>query len=714
MQVPTCCGKNRLSLAPLAAAGFAAIAVQTALLREIIVVCQGNELTVGFALAAWLAAGAAGSRAAAAFRSRSADGGFPQAVLALALAGIPALLAVRGYKPFTGHLPGQAVSLGHAALLSAIAMAPAGAAAGAAFAYGVRWLESRQAARATGTAYWAEAVGFTAGGAAFAVGAPLLPVLGTMAAASLAAAATALAITTQRVLRTAAATATLLLAGVIAAGPALERATVRWLYPGSEVSSTTESSYGRTVVAAAGGQVTVYHNGWPVASRPAAPTLEQEEMVALGLLAAGQQRRVLLIGGAELLPLLREQDVGSVTYAEIDPVLVRAIGAATTGKAALVTAQVDGRRFLETTAERFDVIFVGTPYAANLSTNRYYTEEFMTAARSRLAAGGVLVYGLSGAETARDRYKDALGGSIEATVARAFEHHAVFRGNRDILIGRYRSPVPAADAIVDRSAAAGLRLPTLTRESLRQRLAIGQALATDRGTAVANRDRRPAALASGLLLWQSSMSPGTVRIYQRASSIHPLWWLLLTAAIPWRRRRTEGTAFSAGAAAMGLQMLCLWGLQISQGELYLWLALANALFMAGTAIGAAVATRGGPAANRAIVTVDAAFCAWAGAFLLANASLPLTGWCYLFGSAVTGVLLGVEFSLLAAVTGQVESRSAGPLYAADMLGGALAALWIGTLAIPVWGFLAAAGAVAGIKLISLPWWALRVSNHAHR
>ncbi|MRR10010.1 spermine synthase, partial [bacterium] len=100
-----------LRLAPLAAAGFSTVVVQTALLREIIVVCQGNELTLGFALAAWLVGAAAGSWAAAR-GGRSPAGTLPLALLALALLVLPALLAVRGYKPAAGLLPGQAVSLG--------------------------------------------------------------------------------------------------------------------------------------------------------------------------------------------------------------------------------------------------------------------------------------------------------------------------------------------------------------------------------------------------------------------------------------------------------------------------------------------------------------------------------------------------------------------------------------------------------------------------
>jgi spermidine synthase len=691
-------------LAPLAAAGFATVVAQTALLREIIVVCQGNELTVGLALAGWLAGGAAGSWSAS--RSgRSPASGFPLALSLLALLALPALLGVRGFKLAAGLLPGQSVSPGNAALLAAVAMAPVGAAAGAVYAGGARWLEERRVARPAGSAYWAEAAGFVAGGVAFTMGATLLPAIGAVAVAALVAAAAALCAEPRPGVRIAAATLIVVLLGVIPAGGPLERTTMGWLFPGSTVVRTAESHYGRTVVAAAGGQTTVYHNGWPVASRPDALTPEDETTIALGLLCADRPRRVLLLGGAELLPALMDQDLGSVTYVEVDPVLIHAIARPAAGRAALRTVPVDGRRFIEAGGERFDAILVGIPYTATLSTNRYYTVEFMTAARRRLTDGGVLVYGMPGAETARDRYKEALGATIEATMARAFEQHAVFRGNRDILIGRNGSPVPAAGAIVDRSAAAGLRLPTLTRESLRHRLAIAQGLATVPSRASLNHDRRPAALVAGLLLWQSVLSRGTARAFQAASRVHPLWWLVAAALIPWRRRRREGTAFSAGAAAMGLQMLCLWGLQIRQGDLYQWLAASNALFMAGTALGAYAAARSAAGRVR-VIAVDAAFCAWAGLFLLVNTAMTAAGWTYLAGSAVTGILLGSEFTLLAAA-GPGEGRTAGPLYAADLLGGALAALWIGALAMPAWGLAASAGAVAAIKLISLPWWALR-------
>lgn len=691
-----------LRLAPLAAAGFSTVVVQTSLLREIIVVCQGNELTLGFALAAWLVGAAAGSWAAAR-GGRSPAGTLPLALLALALLVLPALLAVRGYKPAAGLLPGQAVSLGSVALLATAVMVPVGAAAGAVFACGARWLETRGVDRPAATAYGAEAAGFVAGGVAFTLAATLLPAIGAVAVASLVPAAAALCTAARPGIKAAAAALMIALLGTASVGGPLERVTTGWLFPGSSVTATAESHYGRMVVAAAAGQATVYHNGWPMASTPAAATPDDEETIAVGLLCAERPRRVLLVGGAGLVSTMVDQDVGSVTYAEIDPLLAGAIGRPAAGRAALVTVAVDGRRYIAAAGEPFDAIFVGMPFAATLSANRYYTLEFMAAARRRLTDGGVLVYGLPGAETARDPCKQALVASIEATMAGAFEHHAVFRGSRDILVGRHRSPVPTIAAIVERSATGGLRLPTMTSESLQHRLAVGRGLAAAAPSAPLNLDRRPAALVAGLLLWQSVLSRGTVRVYRAASRVHPLWWLLTAALIPWRRRRHAGTAFSAGAAAMGLQMLCLWGLQLRQGELYQWLAASNALFMAGTALGAYLITRA-RSANVRVIAADAAFCAWACAFLLVDTAMAVAGWAYLVGSAVTGLLLGCEFTLLAAA-GPGEGRAAGALYAADTLGGALAALWIGALAMPAWGFSASAGAVAAIKLVSLPWWA---------
>ena len=170
-----------------------------------------------------------------------------------------------------------------------------------------------------------------------------------------------------------------------------------------------------------------------------------------------------------------------------------------------------------------------------------------------------------------------------------------------------------------------------------------------------------------------------------------LLWLVVD------RVGARGTAFSSGAAAMGLHLLTLWTVQIAHGSLYHWLGLMTAVFMAGSAAGALLAGR--VRLPHPELVTEGLFVLWAGAGWFAlPAHLPLAG--FALFAAGTGLLLGWQFPLLARAAGSGA-------YAADALGGCCAALAFGAVIIPVWGFDLAMLTVVFLKLVTLQWWLTR-------
>ena len=74
-------------------------------------------------------------------------------------------------------------------------------------------------------------------------------------------------------------------------------------------------------------------------------------------------------------------------------------------------------------------------------------------------------------------------------------------------------------------------------------------------------------------------------------------------------------------------------------------------------------------------------------------------------SAGTGFLLGLQFPLLAGRNHSAdENLSAGRVYAFDLLGGWLAAVFAGMVLIPAGGFWGAIAFFAMIKTVSAFWW----------
>ena len=148
--------------------GFTAAIAQIVLLRELMVVFYGNEISIGLMLASWLfwtAAGSAGAgRVIRNVEPRRAVATL-EAVIALALPGT--VLAVRASRGVLATVAGESLGPGTMLLASLAALSIVCAVSGALFAAGSRLYAERTRfapAAATGTVYLFEALGSAIGG----------------------------------------------------------------------------------------------------------------------------------------------------------------------------------------------------------------------------------------------------------------------------------------------------------------------------------------------------------------------------------------------------------------------------------------------------------------------------------------------------------------------------------------------------------------------
>ena len=146
--------------------GFTAAIAQIVLMRELMVVFYGNEISLGLMLGSWLFWTAAGSGIAGRFarEPRRLMAGL-EALVAVAL---PAtILAVRASKAVLETVPGESLGPGPMLLGSLLTLSVFCVLSGALFAAGSR-LYADQAAtsmgEATGSVYLLEALGSAAGG----------------------------------------------------------------------------------------------------------------------------------------------------------------------------------------------------------------------------------------------------------------------------------------------------------------------------------------------------------------------------------------------------------------------------------------------------------------------------------------------------------------------------------------------------------------------
>lgn len=652
--------------------GFTAVVVQTTLLRELIVVFQGNEASLGLMLAIWLLATACGAAIPVAMPSRRLV-----AVLQLAAAlAFPAGIAIARASrlPFQS-VPGE--TLGPMAMLAGAAatLVPFCLVSGGLFSAAARL-------RTVSSVYAAEAAGAAVGGllASMVFVAHLDPF-------QIAAFAAALNIAAALYLFDTHPSFALPVVALLLAAPIADRATLAWLWRGFELLETRNSPYGNLAVTRSGSTLSLYENGLRMASVPDPQVAE--ESVHYALLAHPEPRSLLLIGGGingAITQALLHPSLQRVDYVELDPAVI-----ALAARHSLLPSDprlhihaTDGRLFVQRSSGFYDVIIANLPEPQTAQLNRFYTVEFFREVRSRLTPGGVFSFALPASENYIGPQLAELLRVIRASLGAVFPNIALLPGDT-VHFFASAAPLPLSpDLLLERLRAR--RLPTLYVSEYFLPFRMSPERVTSLASVIhplpstpLNRDFAPIACFDDNVRGYSLVAPRFAAVLDRLARV-PLSWLFASLALAlliavFTVRSAAGFAVaSMGAVSMGLEVLLLLAFQALHGSLYHQLALVIAGFMAGMALAASFA-RHHTLRSLAIIQALGALAPLA---LFVALSAPVF---FPLLALLCGALGGYQFAIAARVC------NSGPaLYALDLLGSAVAAVALGAWIIPVYGF----------------------------
>jgi len=738
-----------LAFAVPAIAGITSIAAQVILLREVIVLYNGNELSTGIVLAAWLLWTATG----AALMERLMRGSNLARITAIVecLCGISLVATIgilRGARACLQTVPGESLGPVTVACVAFASLAVFCGLSGCLFTLAARMIRSQSPAAArsaVGYTYLAETVGSALGGiltsllllrffASFQI-AIVIAMMDFSLASWLA----------FRLPRTRA-IATLLTAslGITAftmLAPRLESSTQQWVWKGFNLVASHDSIYGRLAILSSGGLAGIYENGGVLANIP--DPASAEETVHYAMLEHPAPRRVLLIGGGmngSIAEALKHPSLQRLDYVELDPALIDLYRHyfATQFASAFADPRVhvhnaDGRRYLKQSTEAFDEILLSVPNPDSAQLNRFYTEEFFQIARSRLAPSGLLSLQLrSSEESIGPQLADFLR-CIHRTFQRVFPYVAIIPGDTLHIFGAMQPGILTEDpqVLIDRFRNRNLRTLYVSSYAIPFRMMPDrvdqiQDLLRPRPDTPVNRDFHPAAYFYGAVLWSAQFRSAYSHFLQSAARI-PFRSILLAIAglslgLILVRTRSQSSrvrfvalwsVLATGYTLMTLQILLLLAFQSVYGYVYYELAMLIAMFMAGMAL----ACWFGIVCFRAETLkplLRAA--AYSQVFLAASAPLLLAVVSILSRSVASAheeLAAAITFPLLAFLCGipgglqfPVASKifqhdrqahpGLGTLYAIDLAGGCIGALILAGFLIPVFGFWNAAWLTAAL------------------
>jgi hypothetical protein len=316
-----------------------------------------------------------------------------------------------------------------------------------------------------------------------------------------------------------------------------------------------------------------------------------------------------------------------------------------------------------------------------------------------------------------DTYLGGAAGSLVATLAttlrEVFPKLAALPGGEILLIagGPEAELDLDADHLAERLRLRDLEdselIPEMIPLFIDRERAIGLAERIDAAARV-NTIRRPRAVMLAGGLHEARTTPALIRLvleierrgaWPLAAALGIASLGLLAMALI-RRPPVVTTAAAVGFASMGWWLLLIATWQATRGSVYSEVGALTAIFMAGLAGGAGLASRWSRPVRRlpTVLAVGIALSLLIAAGIAIH--LPLVAVpCLLIAG---GALTGAAFPGLAALSGHGPRRSAGIAFAADEAGAAAGALVVGIVAIPWAGLTATALGLAFLSLAAIP------------
>jgi spermidine synthase len=617
--------KNTPMHAALILIGFTSVIAQIVLMRELIVVFHGNEISLGIILANWLlwtsvGSGLAGRLVSRAGRTRPIVAGLQTALAVI----LPlTIVAVRVVRLLYHATPGEILGPGPMFLTTFLVTSLFCITSGCLFAAGSRLYErarNSSITTATGFVYLLEAIGSGLGGLLSSLVlirhfssceiALFLAVLNLTAAAALH--------VQHPSLRTKIIGALLVCAGLaiaFAGGQALDKQTLHYLWRNLDVRDVRNSIYGNLAVIETEGARSVYQNGWVLFTVPDPEAAE--ENVHYALLQHPAPCSLLLIGGGmngSLIEALKHPTLRQVDYVELDPAILQLYSdyfasewEAIESEERVTIHHMDGRFFLQRSQKTYDVIILNLPDPQTAQLNRFYTEEFFRSAGRHLSTGGVFSFHVTGAENYITEELAAFLRCINKTLSRIFPDVEHIPGAS---IHFFASTAGGAldndpNVLAERLRSRRLNTQYVSEHYLPFRMMPDRMQDLESSTHAApdtpvNRDFTPIAYYFNVALWSTRFHSAYRWLFHTIARIGFAWLSATAAAIliaivafAMQRRRganrlqtTAGICVAGmGFTMIGVEVLLFLAFQAIYGYVYSQLAVIVAAFMAGMALG---------------------------------------------------------------------------------------------------------------------------------
>ncbi|MGB9765058.1 MAG: fused MFS/spermidine synthase [Candidatus Saccharicenans sp.] len=678
--------------------GFLATSFQILILREFEACFYGNELVYGFVLAFWLLGGGIGSYLAEK-KIHPATKRWPFYILAM-LIFAAMLIALRFSRFVFGYLPAEMTGMSSVVISSLFIAFLISLPLGALFVYNVFWLKGNLL-----ITYQLESVGAAAAGLVVYFG--LIPFVSNWQAAAIIIfiSGSSLSLLAERKRFIFIFLLTLFASfGLWQFDFPAEK--IYW--KPFNLVATHDSPYARLQVVKTSEQTSFFTNNLLAFNYP--DPSAAEEAVHFALLQRPKARKVLLIGGGlnGSLEQILQYPRTEIDYVELDPSLIE-LAQQELGPSMDVLNDPrvsvhleDGRRYLQETDKKYEVIISSLPEPATAQVNRFYTIEFFSLIQKKLTADGVFSFILPSSENYLSDEQAQFLASIYFSLKKVFPEIKIIPGDNNIFLASSKNLDDSFQFFSDslkkykiktlyfRPELLFSRLTQLKRDYLYQRI-----LSVKKPRL--NYDQAPISYFFNILLWSKQFHGIEGKILNRINRLGQFWLFnlplliaLLIFILVGIFQKPTGTIYLLPVMVMGFTTIMaeigfIIAFQAELGLVFGKISLLLTMFMLGLFLGSSAAR---PLFGHQPGQVGYLMASQAGLIIvlvLSAASLKLGSEIlfYLLLLAM-GTLSGLLFAISNSIFLQHQPRY-GLGYALDLLGSFLGAWLVTSVYIPLLG-----------------------------
>lgn len=474
-------------------------------------------------------------------------------------------------------------------------------------------------------------------------------------------------------------------------------------FDGQELLLTEETIFGNLSVTRTGNQLNYYENGVILFSD--GNIVQKEEDIHYALLQKPGAKNILLVGGGysgTINEILKYSAVEEITYVENNPEIINLYenSTKTFGGITIRTYAIDPIVYINKTTKKFDIIFVNLPSPSNAQLNRYYTQEFYSKVHQITNSGGILSTRLASSANYLSDEELKLQASIYNSLNQVFKYVLVVQGDKNYYL--------SSDSIltvnyIDQFSKTGIETDFVNSNYLNDdliRFRSDKIIESYQEHHTINYDFKPTVYLYYIQHW--------ISYYGNNYWIIPVISFMIILIFAIFSRPFSTVMFTSGFTGAGTEIVLLIVFQVLVGYVYLLLGVVITIFMAGLMTGAFLSRKIAVTRSHRLTIITQLI---SGIFLFVIAvSLTyikdIQSGNYLqfilcLFMLIVSCLVGYQYGLSVSRKSDDSGKTVSSIYAADLVGSAIGSLLTAILLIPVLGIYVTLYYLSGFHFLTL-------------